>query len=206
MWVFLNNAFLSIVDHKTEPGMLMVRARLRGDIQRAFAHPGLKVFETPAADYRFRAVIHRSRVAETLKDAVLDIDYVNFKKSVPDQRRHDAYLRVWAEMQHEQEMALLEEGMVLSKMKPAKYPPRGAMQPLDLPLPDQIKNPFGKALNPLRCEGCLHLKQECMCGKPLTIKQTEKLLGSEKSRPYKGKPGPLNRRGKKASRPRSSRR
>lgn len=110
MWVFLNNAFLSIVQDKGDANMLMVRARLRGDLQRVFSFPDMKVLETPPpADYRFRCSVERWRVSDVLRVAVGDIDYTNFKKSVPDQRRHDAYLRVWSEMSREQEMQLVEE-------------------------------------------------------------------------------------------------
>jgi hypothetical protein len=54
MWIFLNNAFLSIVQDKDNMARFMVRARLRGDLERVFAHA--TVIETPPpADYRFRA-------------------------------------------------------------------------------------------------------------------------------------------------------
>lgn len=109
MWVYLNNAFLSIVEDKDDPQFLMVRARLRGDLQRAFTHTGLKVSETPLADYRFRARIERSRVTDVMAAAVRNIDYVNFKNSVPDKSRHDLYLRVWGEMSHAQEMRRIDE-------------------------------------------------------------------------------------------------
>jgi hypothetical protein len=36
MWVFLNDSFLSIVAHRTEPGVLLVRARTAGDIEAVF--------------------------------------------------------------------------------------------------------------------------------------------------------------------------
>ena len=32
MWVFLNDAMVSAVAHRTKPGQLMVRARLAGDL------------------------------------------------------------------------------------------------------------------------------------------------------------------------------
>lgn len=105
MWVFLNNAFLSIVKDKDDAELLMVRARMRGDIERVFR--GAKVRETPPpADYRFRARIDRHEVADALRYEALQIDYTNFKKSVPDKSRHDAYLRVWSVMAREQEAQL----------------------------------------------------------------------------------------------------
>jgi hypothetical protein len=94
MWIFLNNAMLSIVEHNELPGFLHVRARLKGDIERVF--PGERVIETPKADYRFRATINSSHVKRAMANAVDDIDYTNFKGSVKDHDRHDYYMDVWS--------------------------------------------------------------------------------------------------------------
>ena len=61
MWIFLNNAFLSIVDKGGDGTTLLVRARRSGDIERAF--PEAKVERTPGNDYRFRARLGREEVA-----------------------------------------------------------------------------------------------------------------------------------------------
>ena len=109
MWIFLNNAMLSIVDPKgtyeggqgTKGGPLLVRARIAGDIEAVF--PGAKVAKTPGRDYLFRATVSRREVAEAMFNAVADIDYTNFKGSVPEKGRHDAYMGVWGVMNREQE-------------------------------------------------------------------------------------------------------
>ena len=109
MWIFLNNAFLSVVDPKAPYSGgkgpvsrdLLVRARLKGDIEAVF--PTAKVQETPDRDYRFRALLPREVVAEAMLDAVNDLDYGNFKGSVPEKARHDAYAGVWGVMHREQE-------------------------------------------------------------------------------------------------------
>jgi len=36
MWIYMNNAFLSIVQDDDVPGMLLVRARRSGDIESVF--------------------------------------------------------------------------------------------------------------------------------------------------------------------------
>lgn len=105
MWAFLNNSFLSAVAHRDQPDALMVRARLRGDIEAVF--PDAEVSETPDADYRFRAVVPREQFADVIAETARSIDYSNFKNSVMDERRHDAYLRVWSVMHREQEAARL---------------------------------------------------------------------------------------------------
>lgn len=97
MWVFLSDSFLSIVNSKpltrANRNKLVVRARVAGDIERIF--PTAVVTSPPGRDYAFRAVIDRSAVAATIAAAITSISYTNFKDSVPDQDRHDAYLECW---------------------------------------------------------------------------------------------------------------
>jgi hypothetical protein len=98
MWIFAKNGFLSIVQHSEHKPLVLVRSRFRGDIEELF--PGVEdgVEETPDADYRFRALLPRHTVAETVGKLILEIDYPNFKDSLADQDRHDVYLRVWQTM------------------------------------------------------------------------------------------------------------
>ena len=96
MWIFLNNAFLSIVDKGGDGTTLLVRARRAGDIERAF--PGARVERTPSNDYRFRARLGREAVAAVLAEAVKAITYPNFKDSVRERERHEAYSEVWGIM------------------------------------------------------------------------------------------------------------
>lgn len=96
MWIFLNNAFLSIVDKGGKGTTLLVRARKAGDIERVF--PNAKVEMTPKNDYRFRAQVDREHVAQVLAETVRRITYPNFKGSVTEEERHDAYIDVWQAM------------------------------------------------------------------------------------------------------------
>lgn len=89
MWIFLNDAFLSIVrprkgGHIDPETHLMVRGRIPGDIERVF--PGEKVLQNKGADYRFRAFIKREYVAERMKEEVERITYSNFKDSTYGER------------------------------------------------------------------------------------------------------------------------
>lgn len=96
MWVFMSNAFLSIVEHRAKYDYLLVRARAEGDIERVF--PDATVTKTPAADYLFRAVIPRQEVAAAMAAQVEAIAYDNFKNSVAEDDRHRAYFGAWAAM------------------------------------------------------------------------------------------------------------
>lgn len=93
MWIYLNNAFLSIVQNDDTPDALLVRARRSGDIESVF--PDARVIETPDSDYAFRSNISRELVADRIASAVLSIDYPNFKDSVPDTVRRGIYSSVW---------------------------------------------------------------------------------------------------------------
>src|SRR4051812_39889802 len=101
MWIFANNAFLSIVEFKGEPDLMLVRARLPGDIQAVF--PDAEVTVGGGTDYRFRAKLHRKEVAEAVFAQVMAVDYGNFKSSVKDKFRHDVYMKVWGVMIDAQE-------------------------------------------------------------------------------------------------------
>ena len=94
MWIFLNDSYLSIVAHRASPKLLLVRARFPGDIRRVF--PTAVVSEGEGTDYRYRASIERRTVIDAMADQIQDIDYFNFKDSVPSKRRHDLYLRIWS--------------------------------------------------------------------------------------------------------------
>ena len=107
MWIHMNDAFLSVVAHRTDPGALLVRGRVEGDIQRVF--PDAEVAETPDADYRFRTLLPRDVVAGAVAAAVGTIDYDNFKNSVAEDDRHDAYADCWLAMRRFQ---LVSEGVM----------------------------------------------------------------------------------------------
>ncbi|MDP8244753.1 MAG: hypothetical protein P9L94_11770 [Candidatus Hinthialibacter antarcticus] len=98
MWIFTSNAFLSIVVHKNDPSIRLVRGRCNGDIEAVF--PDANVFEDVAADYRYRAVIPVDDVACVLAKHVLEMDYTNFKNSIPNEKHdyHNACLQVWQTM------------------------------------------------------------------------------------------------------------
>lgn len=101
MWIFLNNAFLSVVAHRKQADALCVRARLAGDIERVF--PGAEVIRTPDADYLFRAVLPRRQVADAISASLASIEYFNFKDSLAYRDpRAVAYTRTWAIMNNMQ--------------------------------------------------------------------------------------------------------
>lgn len=101
MWIYCNDAFLSVVEHHDDARLLHVRGRRAGDIEAVF--PGVEVRHTPHGDYRYRADLERQAVADAVAQRVASIDYTNFKGSVADHDRHDAYLDVWQASQRLQD-------------------------------------------------------------------------------------------------------
>jgi hypothetical protein len=74
---------------------------MKGDIEAVF--PDAKVTEGAGTDYRFRAKVPREVVAKAMFDRVMALDYENFKSSVNNRKRHDAYMDVWDAMYRYQE-------------------------------------------------------------------------------------------------------
>lgn len=96
MWIFLTNAFLSVVVFRDDPAMFLVRARTKGDIERIF--PFHDVEYTPEFDYPYRALVDKYTFADTIAQQAVSIDYDNFKGAVRDRDRHDKYFSVWSVM------------------------------------------------------------------------------------------------------------
>ncbi len=99
MWIFMSDSFLSIVEDLDNRDNLLVRARIQGDIERVF--PGAEVSHTPDHDYYYRASLPRKEVAGKIAEKVESIGYSNFKNTVKDPGRHEAYFEVWEIMQGE---------------------------------------------------------------------------------------------------------
>ena len=51
MWIVLNNSFLSIVKNRNNENELLVRARVKGDIEKVFSNA--ETFEDINADYKY---------------------------------------------------------------------------------------------------------------------------------------------------------
>lgn len=111
MWICLNDAFLSIVAHYDDPNKLLVRARIKGDIERVF--PDAVVYQREGSDYLYRADVQAGEVSVVIAHRITQIDYTNFKSSVKSRPLHDAYLGFWHIMYQLQE-----------RLAPKTRPPR----------------------------------------------------------------------------------
>jgi len=111
LWVFTTRGFFSIVEHKKDPNRLLIRARVRKDIDNIkmlFEELGLEVsdvVENVSFDYRYRVFADRSDWASVIIQLITDMGYTNFKNAVYEKdsleirdKRHEAYLDIWAIM------------------------------------------------------------------------------------------------------------
>lgn len=111
MWVFTTKGFFSIVEHKKDPNRLLIRARIRKDIDNIkmlFEALGLRVsdvLESASSDYRYRIFANRIDWASVMTHLITDMGYTNFKNAAYEtdsseirDKRHEAYLDIWAIM------------------------------------------------------------------------------------------------------------
>lgn len=102
MWVVAEKGFYSVVQHKANPNILLVRARVRKDLERLRSYiPSLKVVNDTKglADYKYRAFVTRFDFAEAMKKLVMGIDYPNFKSRIKAKygyERESIYFNVWS--------------------------------------------------------------------------------------------------------------
>lgn len=110
MWLFTPDSFVSIVQHRDAPDLLLVRARFPGDLERLFPAETCNIEETPDADYRYRVALDREKVAEALAAAARDLRYANFKAEAA-KRPHGGPVRMhalhqsWSALSHAQTRA-----------------------------------------------------------------------------------------------------
>lgn len=99
MWLLTTRGFYSVVADHYEDGHVLVRARVREDLEAlADLIPGLVVQETPTRDYRFRALVDRAAWEDAVTALAQDIDYPNFKDAVAERQGPDrahVYSGVW---------------------------------------------------------------------------------------------------------------
>jgi hypothetical protein len=80
---------------RDDPDRLLVRARVKGDIERLW--PMARVVKGKGTDYAYRASLPRRLVGHRLAEEAKEIGYDNFKAAaaVQDHRRSKAYFLVW---------------------------------------------------------------------------------------------------------------
>lgn len=102
MWAFLPGGFVSAVADKNDPTSLVIRARDYASLRAlcsGIGTPVKKIVHGGGTDYPFRLYCSREVFANYLRDAVLDIEYTNFKDeatAVRGRAYHDILLSIWS--------------------------------------------------------------------------------------------------------------
>jgi hypothetical protein len=99
MWLLTDRGFYSVVEHREDSALLMVRARVRGDLENLRPLlPGVEILETPEGDYPVRIVVPRADWERAVRALTEGINYDDFKSTVAGLQglgRHDIYEQVW---------------------------------------------------------------------------------------------------------------
>lgn len=98
MWIFTNGGMVSIVEHTDDPDVLLVRARTKAHLEAFTSGAMCRLRRTPDADYAWRTVLPREVVQKLIKYAVQELDYPDFKSSLPKGLYKQACGEVWADM------------------------------------------------------------------------------------------------------------
>lgn len=101
MWIFTRDGFYSAVhDDYCAPGELMIRARVKEDLERFIGKTGVpaSIITLPQADYRYRVKIKKEVWVKYCTQEADNIDYSNVKGTIAphsDQDRANAYYGCW---------------------------------------------------------------------------------------------------------------
>jgi hypothetical protein len=101
MWLFTEQGYLSIVRHRRDQGLLLVRSRDRHSLATFCARTGVdeaEIEDKQSADYRFHVTCSDGVLIDFMAAAVRDLDYDNFKTRVASTRGsawHGALLGIW---------------------------------------------------------------------------------------------------------------
>jgi hypothetical protein len=98
MWVVMNDSYISAVQDRTNKMNLVVRARVREDLENTFPTLKEQIIESTDSDYRFRLFVTKQFFCGVMNTKIMDIDYDNFKNSVKQNWRHTAYFAIWTIM------------------------------------------------------------------------------------------------------------
>lgn len=114
MWLFSQRGFFSIVQHRDKPHILIVKARMRGDIEKYW--PDAVIERNEDFDYLYRTELYRHQVEPVILKMIQDVDYASFKGSLEDKRRYLWYVQLWEVLCLMQEAFVMEEELNKDKV------------------------------------------------------------------------------------------
>lgn len=116
MWIFTKKGFFSIVEVQGKPGTYLVRARFRGHLEALLPESEIEERDTiPRSDYRFRAWVDRWELEMILQGIAFDLDYTNYKASLPAGRFKTIAETIWRFLKKEQDLEEQDEARAYRK-------------------------------------------------------------------------------------------
>lgn len=82
MWLFTDSGFISAVQHRNDPNLLVVRARDRISLEPISNSLEVEITTNATSDYPYRVIVDKKDIAEWTYAQVMDISYGNFKDQV----------------------------------------------------------------------------------------------------------------------------
>ncbi len=103
MWLQTTDGFFSVVEHRDNDELVLIRARAREDLENltryeAEGFEDQHIIEDLRADYQWRLIVPRAAWLEVLTKLTNEIDYDNFKDAVKakqGQERASLYMSIW---------------------------------------------------------------------------------------------------------------
>ena len=89
MWLFTQHGMVSVVQHREDPNMLLVRSREPGVLRELFKGTETRIHKLPKADYRYRALVDRDGFWDVMIRQINQINYPNFKNHLLNEKRVD---------------------------------------------------------------------------------------------------------------------
>jgi hypothetical protein len=101
MWLFTETGFVSAVQHRDNPDLLVVRARDRISLEPLTEFSQTEITTNPLADYPYRTILHKDVFSSWVAAQINFLEYPNFKDQVAVVRGKSfarTLGRVWATM------------------------------------------------------------------------------------------------------------
>jgi hypothetical protein len=98
MWLMTTRGFYSVVEHREDDNLLLIRTRCKEDIEALVELIPATPISILDADYSWRIEATRGQWAEALVALLDEVTYPNFKNAIRDSDRHDVYVCVWRQL------------------------------------------------------------------------------------------------------------
>lgn len=82
MWLFTETGFVSAVQHREDPDLLVVRARDRQSLEPIEAKHRVEITTNAYSDYPYRVIMHKADFDSWVSESIKFLDYPNFKNQV----------------------------------------------------------------------------------------------------------------------------